>query len=248
MSTRLVSVVVPTKDSDRTIETCLRSIRAQTHPAVEVIVVDNHSTDATWDVAQRLADITIRAGPERSAQRNAGIAAATGQYVLWIDSDMELPPDVIADAVRAADQAGAVAVFIGETTIGDGYWTACRALERRCYLGEVRIESPRLVRRDYLEAHGGFVPSLAGTEDAELRSRMLEDGSVLTRAEAMIVHDEGRLTLSGVARKRFYYGRGLPEYRRMHPGAVGGQVGATVGALARHWRDLIRRPATAPAT
>ncbi|WP_255696395.1 glycosyltransferase [Allobranchiibius sp. GilTou73] len=43
----LVSVVVPTRDNERTIDSCLASVRAQTHVDVELIVVDNHSTDAT---------------------------------------------------------------------------------------------------------------------------------------------------------------------------------------------------------
>ena len=48
----LVSVVIPTKDSIRTIERCLRSIREQTWPAVELVVIDNYSEDGTWEVAQ----------------------------------------------------------------------------------------------------------------------------------------------------------------------------------------------------
>lgn len=242
MSTALVSVVVPTKDSARTVERCLQSIREQDHPAVELIVVDNHSTDGTWEIAERLADVALHAGPERSAQRNVGIATAKGEYVLWIDSDMDLPSDVVSDAVAAAERSAAVAVFIGEVTIGEGYWTACRALERQCYVGRDRIESPRLVRRGYFERRGGFLTSLAGTEDAELRSRLLADGSVLARAGAMIRHDEGRLTLTGVVRKRFYYGMGLPEYRRAHPGALRGQLGATIRTLVAHWRLLGHRP------
>jgi glycosyltransferase involved in cell wall biosynthesis len=242
VSTPLVTVVVPTKDSGRTLERCLRSIRAQEYQEVELIVVDNHSTDQTWEIACRLADVALRAGPERSAQRNVGISAAKGEYVLWIDSDMELPPDVISDALATAERSGATAVFIGEATVGEGYWTACRALERQCYVGRDRIESPRLVRREYFERRGGFLTSLAGTEDAELRNRMLADGSVLAHAKAMIVHDEGRLTLSGVIRKRFYYGRGLTILRRAHPGAMSRQAGATLGALAANWRLLGRRP------
>src|ERR687894_2265889 len=77
--TALVSVVVPTRNAGRTIEVCLRSIRAQTWPALELIVVDNGSSDATWAVARRHADLALRGGPERSAQRNLGIAHAAGE-------------------------------------------------------------------------------------------------------------------------------------------------------------------------
>jgi hypothetical protein len=71
----LVSVVVPTRDSIRTIERCLRSIREQTWPVVDLVVVDNYSTDGTWEVDQEFAHWAIQADPERSTQRNAGDGA-----------------------------------------------------------------------------------------------------------------------------------------------------------------------------
>jgi glycosyltransferase involved in cell wall biosynthesis len=240
--TPLVSVVVPTRDSAATVETCLRSIREQTWPCIELIVVDNDSSDGTWEIAARLADVALRAGPERSAQRNLGTRRAAGEFVLWIDSDMELGPDVVRRAVAAAAEADAVGVFIPEVTVGEGFWTACRALERRCYLGEPMIESPRLVRRSYLVDSGGFVEWLSGTEDAELRMRLLRSGERLARTDATIVHHEGRLSLGGVARKRFYYGRGLPRYRRQHPGAVSSQAGVTARAFVRNRRLLAEHP------
>ena len=74
--------MVPTRDSARTIESCLGSLRAQTHPDVEVIVVDNHSTDPTGALAARYADIVAERGPERCAQRNHGTAVSTGEVVV----------------------------------------------------------------------------------------------------------------------------------------------------------------------
>src|SRR5689334_19947205 len=97
-----VSVVVPVKDSIRTIEACLRSIRAQTWEPVELVVIDNFSTDGTWEVVQELATHAEQAGPERSAQRNLGIERSQGPWVLWIDADMELPPTIVERAVQAA--------------------------------------------------------------------------------------------------------------------------------------------------
>jgi glycosyltransferase involved in cell wall biosynthesis len=241
----LVSVVVPTKDVAGTIKTCLGSIRAQTYPAIELIVVDNFSRDGTWEAARRLADVAIQAGPERATQRNLGVQRARGEWVLWIDADMELRPEVVERALAAAHAAGAVGVFIPEASTGSGFWTACRALERRCYHGEPRIEAPRLLRAGYLRGLGGFNEQLAGTEDAELRTRMLADGAPLAWADTLIVHHEGRLTLASVARKRFYYGKGIPTYRSAHPGAVSGQLGATLRAYWRHRRLLAADPAHA---
>jgi glycosyltransferase involved in cell wall biosynthesis len=230
----LVSVVVPTRDSVRTIAACLGSVRAQTWPAVELIVVDNGSSDGTRAVAERLADLVIQAGPERSAQRNAGIARATGAWLLWVDADMELAPEVVERSLDAARPTAATAVFVPEVTVGAGYWTRCRALERRCYAGEALIEAPRLVRTAYLRQVGGFDERVTGAEDAALRHRVLADGVGLAWADAGILHDEGRIGLRAVMRKRFYYGRTIPAYRRANPGAVRSQAGATLRALWRH--------------
>lgn len=239
----LVSVVIPTKDSIRTIERCLLSIREQTWPAVELVVIDNYSEDGSWEVAQKLADIAVQAGPERSAQRNLGIDRSTGDWVMWIDGDMELPPSILERAINAASNADGV--FIPERTVGMGYWTHCRALERSCCIEEILVQSPRLVRRQYMIESGGFLTSLTGTEDAELRTRMLEDGCTLTWIPDLIIHDEGRITLIGVLRKRYYYGRGLASYKRDHPGALAGQAKAAVGAYGRHWRRLVGQPLVA---
>lgn len=244
-SRALVSVVVPTKDAIRTIERCLRSIREQTWPSVQLVVVDNWSTDGTWEVAQEWADLAMQAGPERSAQRNLGIERAHGEWILWIDADMELPATILERVVGVADRDDADAVFVPEVTIGDGYWTRCRALERSCCTEEILVQSPRLVRRQYLLDTGGFLTSLSGTEDAELRTRMIEDGRVLARVPDMIVHDEGRLRFVPILRKRYYYGKGLTRYGHDHPGALSGQATAAMRSYIRNWRRLVAQPTVA---
>lgn len=238
----LVSVIVPTKDSAATLERCLRSIRQQDHPRIELIVVDNDSSDDTPRTAAVFADVVRTAGPERSAQRNIALGLCTGEWVLWIDSDMVLDRDVVSRAVGAAERDGADAVFVRETSFGDGYWTACRSLERLCYIGEPLIEAPRLVRRSVFEEHGGFDVRVAGQEDADLRMRLLASGARTTRSDGEIRHDEGRLTLRGIVRKRVYYGRSIPAYSRAQPGAVRSQGFATSRALLRGRHLLLADP------
>jgi len=243
--TPLVSVVVPTRDAGRTIETCLRSIRAQSWPALELIVVDNGSVDGTWAAAERHADLVLRGGPERSAQRNLGIGHAAGEWICYVDADMELGPDVIERAVLAGETADAVGVAIPEESVGEGFWTRCRALERRCLRDQPELRWPRLVRTRYLRDTGGFAPWLTGTEDAELHRRMVAGGAPIALADGLILHHEGRLTLAGLARKRRYYGRGLLAYHRAHPGALTAQARAVARAAWRHRRELLAEPAVA---
>jgi glycosyltransferase involved in cell wall biosynthesis len=233
---------VTTRDVERTLEACLVSIRAQDHPPLEILVVDNASTDPTVEIARRLADVVLSAGPERSAQRNRGVAAARGDWVLWIDADMVLRPDVISSALDAARLTGASAVTIPETTVGEGFWTACRTLERSCYLDDPALFNPRLLRRELL-ADLGFDERMAGPEDADLRLRLREAGVVVSHATGVIDHDEGRLTLATVWRKRVYYGESLPAFAAANPGAVRVQATATLRAIVRHRRRIATDPA-----
>ena len=140
-----MSVVVPTRNVVRTIAACLDSVLAQDHPDVELIVVDNDSDDGTFEIATARAAVAVRGGPERSAQRNTGTELASGEWVMWVDSDMVLPPDTVRLAVRTAAERGADAVSVPELRIGQGFWTACRRLERTCYLDDASLYYPRLL-------------------------------------------------------------------------------------------------------
>jgi GT2 family glycosyltransferase len=238
-----VSVVVPTRNSMRTLAACLRSIRAQDVP-VELIVVDNASTDGTYELARELADATVRGGPERSAQRNAGVRLATAGWILWIDADMVLPPTTISAALATATESGADAVAVPEVSVGTGYWTACRALERSCYVDDPSLHNPRLLRRELLLGDGAFDPAMAGPEDTDLRLRLRSAGTRTALCpDVLIVHDEGRLTLRSILAKRVYYGRSLPAFAAKNPGALAGQGAGTLAALVRHRGRLARDPA-----
>ena len=240
-----VSVVVTTRNVARTLEECLRSIRAQQGGVRELIVVDNHSDDATPEIARRYADRVITAGPERSAQRNEGVRAASAEWILWIDADMVLAPDVVPSALAVAEREDVDAVAIPERTVGPGFWTACRTLERSCYLDDPSLFNPRLLRRSLVLDLGGFAEEMAGPEDTHLRLRLRERGVRVGHTSALIDHDEGRLTLRDVVRKRVYYGQSLPAFSTANPGAIRSQGSATLRAFARHRRELVRRPVVA---
>jgi glycosyltransferase involved in cell wall biosynthesis len=100
-----MSCVMPAYNAARTIRSALISALTQTRPLLEIIVVDDGSTDATADVVAKLADPRIRlvsqanAGP--AAARNAGIAAARGEWVGFLDSDDLWLPTYVERATGA---------------------------------------------------------------------------------------------------------------------------------------------------
>lgn len=223
----LVTVIVPTKNSARTLAACLASVRAQTHAAVELIVVDHpDSTDATREIAARYADTVLVQGPERCSQRNAGAKAAKGEYVAFIDSDMTLSPGVIAECVERVSAAGTVAVVIPEESFGDGFWAQCKRLERSFYVGVEWMEAARFFRREAFDAVGGYDESLVSGEDWDLARRAGALGNT-ARCSAKIMHDEGSLSLQATLRKKRYYAQKFSAYaaKRQHESAVAKQAG-----------------------
>ncbi len=143
----LVSVVVPTRDSSRTLATCLESLRHQNDLGIEIVVVDQESKDGTRMIANDYGAIVIDvkrtatyAPPSRS--RNVGFSKSRGNYVLHIDSDMELSsPDLLSSCVSACGSAHAV--IIPEIDVGTGFWAECKTLERQSHLGKTLLERPQ---------------------------------------------------------------------------------------------------------
>ena len=85
-----LSVVIPTKNEAANIAACIRAFDG-VRDRVEVIVVDNASTDGTPALAAKLGARVFEQGPERCAQRNRGGREATGDVLLFVDADMTLP-------------------------------------------------------------------------------------------------------------------------------------------------------------
>lgn len=209
-----VTIVVPTRNAARTIDACLASLRAQREPCM-VVVVDNHSTDRTLAIAQEMADRVIVAGPERSAQRNAGARHATTPVVGFIDADMVLTPEVTAEAVAVLTAPGEgrpAGVIVPERSRGEGFWAEVRAFERGFYDGSDPVEAARFFCREVFDAVGGFDETLPpGPEDWDLTKRVKEMGHV-ARIDAWIDHDEGVPTYLELCRKKAYYAPGLRAY------------------------------------
>jgi glycosyltransferase involved in cell wall biosynthesis len=241
----LVSVVVPTRNSASHLRACLASIKAQEDAPVELVVVDNDSEDATRAIAEELADVVAVHGPERSAQRNEGARRSRGEYLLFIDSDMVLEPQVVSEAVTlVAESTGAI--VIPEVSFGTGFWARCKALERSLYLGDDTVEAARFFRRSDFEYVGGFDEAMPpGPEDWDLHERVKALGIPIGRTASLIYHDEGRPTLGSLARAKHYYGRGMATYIRKHPERARSQLTLVRPAFVRNWRTLATDPVTA---
>jgi glycosyltransferase involved in cell wall biosynthesis len=235
-------VIVPTLNSGRTLKACLASVRAQYGVDVELIVVDNSSTDDTPGIARCYADVFASGGPERSAQRNYGASVAKGEYFLFVDSDMVLSPSVVVDCVTTIRKTNANAVIVPEQSTGTGFWAACRALEKSCYQGDDLVEAARFFPRRVFEEVGGFDETLTGPEDWDLTDRVA-GGTRLPRSKSQIIHDEGAVGLRAAMAKKRYYASSFPTYWGKHASRRRWQSNPVFRkAYLRNWRRLVRHP------
>ena len=213
-----ISFVVPTRNSARTITACVNSLRAQAYSDVQIVVVDNESTDGTAERARQAgADIVVIAGPERCAQRNRGARESHGDIVVFIDSDMVLEPAIAGQIVEQFELHPELgALIIPEHSFGEGFWTKCRVLEKSLYVGNESVEAARAFRREVFEAVGGWNENLTAAEDWDLDDRIRAHGVNVGRVTAFIWHDEGKLRLRGTFGKKRYYGQWIAAYLDAH--------------------------------
>jgi glycosyltransferase involved in cell wall biosynthesis len=206
-----ISVVIPTFNRARQLERTLDGLSRQTvAPATfEVIVVDDGSLDSTRDLLGRPRNFALtplrqsNQGP--AAARNAGIAAARGEIILFIDDDAIPAPDLIELHIRAHVDLGSV--VIGRMLPPTGrqpFWAEweMRMLERQYaqMVAGIFEPTPRQfytanasVRRADIERAGLFDPQYRRAEDVELAYRLEELGlRFVFASDARVLHDTPR--------------------------------------------------------
>jgi glycosyltransferase involved in cell wall biosynthesis len=200
----LVSVVVTTKNEEHNIGNCLMSIKRQTYPEIEIIVVDNNSTDKTRQIAFEYTSQVYNYGNERSEQRNFGISIAKGEYILYLDADMDLGMCVVEDCVSLArDDSTISGIYIPEEIEGMGFWIDVRNFERSFYTGTV-IDCCRFFPLDIFRETDGFDTSLTGVEDWDLDKHIRSFGN--TRIiKSSLYHNEGEFDINKYLGKKSYY-------------------------------------------
>lgn len=241
VESRLVSVVVTTKNEQRHIGNCLQSISDQDYANIEMIVVDNNSSDSTKQIASTFTSLIFNKGPERASQRNYGmLEIARGHYVAYFDADMLLVPDLVSRCVAQMESVGdtCVGLHIDEMILGSSKFSSLRRFERSFYTGTV-IDGSRFFRRSEIQKVGGFDESLPpGTEDWDLDIRLSEVGSLVVldnraplrtswaiefaRSNGVadagffvgVFHNESHLDLKTYFSKKSYYQASIDAYAR----------------------------------
>lgn len=198
----VVSVVVPAYNAAWCIERAVRSVLAQTYRDFELIVVDDGSTDGTADVLSRLAGaVRVVAKPNGglSSARNAGMAAARGRYVAFLDADDWWEADKLARQVALMASGPDLAFCSTAARITDpagnplGKWPcgcAGQPVLDAIFGANGSIAgsgSAVMARADALAKAGNFDESLRSLEDVDMWMRLAAVGDYACIAEPLAV-------------------------------------------------------------
>ncbi len=255
---RLVSVVVPVRDAAEHLPAQIEALARQDHGgAWEIVIADNGSRDGSVAAAlgqldrlpwARLVHATSRRGPSHA--RNAGSAAARGDFLAFCDADDVASPGWVRGMAEAAAQGDLVAGGVGAEEVNDDLTRAWhdipprdRALQGMRFLAHASGTSTG-VWRDVFEALGGFDEAVAVGEDIEFSWRAQIAGYRLVQAPDAIVHERYRRRIRDLALQHVRYGAAGPLlYRRF---AREGMPPSSLTGAARGWASVVARIPTLP--
>ena len=181
-----VSIILPTHKG-RNLSGVLDAIDKSTYRNVEIIVVN--------------------VGKERSAQRNIGINKATGEYLLILDSDMHITPNLLEDCIGKIQYCDGV--YLREEIKTSGLFGKIRSWERQFYTGTA-IDCVRFIRR---KGCPYFDEGLSGPEDAAWDR---EVGGTRTVSNYPYLHYED-VTFVSYFKKKAYYSRSMKLFADRYP-------------------------------
>lgn len=202
-----VSVVIPCFNQARYLRAAVESVRRQSHAPIEHIVVDDGSTDDTGAVARSLSVALIRQ-PNKgvSEARNAGLAAAHGDLIVFLDADDELLPDGIAIGAGALAANPHVSVVVGRcqamNAAGESVPTQHYHVDPdnlyREWLTRNFVWTPgaAMFRRGALAQAGGFPFDLGAAADYAVYLRFARSGSVLYHLNEVVRYRQHETSMS----------------------------------------------------
>lgn len=223
----LVSVIIPNYNYGRTLPACIEAVQRQTYPAIEIIVADDRSTDDSVAIARRYG-VTVLETPENSGvsiARNLGAEHASGRILFFLDSDVALDPDAVANAVAAlADDPGIGAIcgmYRAEPLFPAGIVKEYRAIQQYVWFGEIEGRIPGLhsalcaMRVEVFREIGPFNHRLRWTEEQEYGFRLNTRYEVRATRKIRGRHDHDA-TVGVLLRKVFQRTRlGAPNWMRL---------------------------------
>lgn len=214
MDDPLVSIIIPIHTLDLVLKECLEAINYTTYKNYEILIINE--------------------GKERSEQRNIGIRKARGEYLLILDSDQLITPNLIKECVnKIGNHAG---IYIPEKIVTKGFFGYLRNWERQFYTGTA-IDVVRFVRRDCPL----FDETMSGPEDSDWDRRIK---GTRTTSVNMLYHFDN-IGFIKYLKKKAYYSKSMARFAEKNPNDKCLNFWwRCFGVFFEHgkWREVLKRP------
>jgi glycosyltransferase involved in cell wall biosynthesis len=180
-----ISVIIPAYNAEKYIATAIESCLRQTYPPHEIVVVDDGSTDATFEIAQKypppVKALRLAKNMGVSVARNRAVDTSTGDWLAFLDADdWFLPQKLEMQRQCVLDHPDAVIVYTGMflkpldgPAVENKFWPPSEVAWRLRY-SCIILPSTVLLRRDAFDAVGGFDPAYPIAQDWDLWLKVAE--------------------------------------------------------------------------
>ena len=211
-----VSFIIPARNEAALIPAAVANIRqfAPTGAAWELLIVDNASTDRTFEVAQSFADVqAVRAAGTVGDARNSGVAVSRGAVLIFLDADVRLTQSWHSGIARVLAELQTTPRLITGSTVTipsspgliERHWFYPATLQRRQYINSGHL----IVNRALFDELHGFDPALRTGEDFDFCARGRAAGAIIRDDRALeAVHLGFPQTLGAFARRELWHGQG----------------------------------------
>ncbi len=242
MSTRerpRVTVVIPARNEEASLDDCLRSIRAQSERSLQILVVDGDSDDGTADLVRRHAAeddrVELLHNPRRTVpySLNVALEAATAENLVRVDAHAAVPPDYVARAAELLETGrwggvGGVKRGVGRTRAGKAI---AAAMASRFGVGGSVYHygtTPQEVDHVPFGAYpvalarevGGWGEEFTVNQDFEFDRRIRQSGNPILFDPSLVIDWECRQHVGDLFKQYRRYGRGKVKVALAHPGSV----------------------------
>lgn len=228
----ILSVIIPCYNAQRYLDECVQSVTTQMAPAMEILLVDDGSTDATGRLCDGWAekDARIRvfhlSNGGVSAARNAALRHAKGVWVTFVDADDIVPPGAFERLLSSATQEIDLVMGAHETLQEDG--TRTKVLPEVLFPAGNKARAKEIVIARLIEGDVSY-----NIMCAKLHRRAFLDAQGIALCETVNIGEDALLNLEAVARARqFVYIKDVCYTYRMH-GQSASQKGKDM-EFARH--------------
>lgn len=244
MDCPLVSVVIPTLMSEKTLNKCLFAVKSQTYKNIEIILVDGGSEDNTVSIGLEFGAKVVEANIKNMAkQTNIGAQNSTGKYIYRLDSDVILSKDVVRECVEHCEYGNcdAVATYWGpEPSIS--FWAKVRKLEKDCYKYDPQRNVSRFYKKSLFYEIGGYNEEIVSGEDYDVQNRIINNNYKTCFIKSEGFHLGEPKTINQIIKSNYNYGKTVKHFLRHNKVKGMKQMGPIRVSLLKNWKNFMKNP------